>query len=65
VAKRIRSYAGADSELRLVVAELERDAAEVSAPMPAASLKEMHFRSYASAKMRMPDGTAFRRQRTD
>lgn len=65
VAKRIRSYAGTDAELRLVVAELERDSAEVAAPMPAASLKEMHFRSYASAKNRMPDGAAFRRPARD
>jgi len=33
----------------------------MAAPMPAAALKEMHFRSYASAKMRNLDGTAFRR----
>ena len=33
VAKRIRSYAGRDAEMRAVVAELERDASEVSAPM--------------------------------
>ena len=65
VAKRIRGYARSDVELKLVVAELERDAAEVAMPMPAASLKEMHFRSYASAKMRMPDGTAMRRPRPD
>ena len=63
VAKRIRGYAGTDAELRLVVAELERDAAEVAAPMPEPSLKEMHFRGYASAKNRMPDGTAFRRSK--
>jgi len=61
VAKRIRSYAGRDPEMRALVAELELDASNLSAPMPAAALKEMHFRSYASAKMRMPDGKAFRR----
>jgi Ca-activated chloride channel family protein len=62
VAKRIQSYAGHDSELRSIVAELERDSAEVAAPMPAASLKEMHYQSYAAARMRMPDGKAFKRQ---
>ena len=60
VAKRIRGYAGADTEMRAVVAELERDATEVAAPMPAASIKDMHFRAYASAKMRTVDGRAMR-----
>lgn len=60
VAKRIRGYAGADAEMRNVVAELERDATEVAAPMAAASLKTMHFRAYASAKMRSFDGKAVR-----
>ena len=60
VAKRIRAYAGADAEMRTVVAELERDATEVAAPMPAASIKDMHFRAYASAKMRTVDGRAMR-----
>ncbi len=60
VAKRIRGYAGADSEMRTVVAELERDATEVAAPMEAQSLKSMHFRAYASAKMRTMDGRARR-----
>jgi Ca-activated chloride channel family protein len=61
VAKRIRSYAGRDMEMRALIAELEDDAHNLSVAMPAAALKEMHFRSYASAKMRMPDGAAFRR----
>lgn len=61
VAKVIRSYAGRDPEMRALVAELERDASNLSVAMPAAALKEMHFRSYASAKMRMADGKAFRR----
>lgn len=59
--KRIRDYAGHDSELRAIVSELERDSTEVASPMPAKSLKEMHFRSYAASRMRMPDGKAFRR----
>ncbi len=36
VAKRIRTYAGHDPEMQSVVAELERDATEAAAPMPAA-----------------------------
>ena len=63
VAKRIRQYAGRDAEMRQIVAELERDSTELAAPMPAMALKEMHFQSYASAKFRMPNGTAFRRGR--
>jgi len=65
VSKRIRSYAGSDAEMRAVVAELERDASEVAAPMAAASLKEMHFRGYSSAKSRMVDGKALRRPNPD
>ena len=61
VAKRIRSYAGRDPQMRELIAELETEQSALAAPMPAAALKEMHFRSYASAKMRNLDGTAFRR----
>jgi Ca-activated chloride channel homolog len=61
VAKRIKGYAGRDTEMRQIVAELERDSAQLSAPMPAMALKEMHFKSYASAKFRNMNGTAFRR----
>ncbi len=60
VAKRIRSYAGGDAEMRYVVAELERDASQVAAPMAAESLKTMHFRAYASARMRSVEGKAMR-----
>ncbi|HUG48760.1 MAG TPA: VWA domain-containing protein [Candidatus Limnocylindria bacterium] len=60
VAKRIRGYAGSDAELRAVVAELERDASEVAAPMPAMALKQMHFSSYASARMRTVQGRVIR-----
>lgn len=61
VARRIRDYAGADAEMRAVVAELERDSAEVAAPMAPAARKSMHFASYASAKGRSFDGKAVRR----
>jgi Ca-activated chloride channel family protein len=61
VAKRIRAYAGRDPEMRALVAELETDSSTLAAPVAPAALKEMHFRSYASAKFRTPDGKAFRR----
>ncbi len=61
VAKRIRSYAGHDPEMRSLLASLETDASTLAAPMAPAALKEMHFRSYASAKMRSLDGKAIRR----
>src|SRR4051794_33382085 len=60
VAKRIRSYAGRDTQIRDVIAELERDAAEVAAPMPAAALKEMHYASYRRMNSRDIDGKALR-----
>jgi hypothetical protein len=62
VAKRIRSYAGRDTEMRSLIASLENDASTLSAPMPAAALKEMHFRSYNVARMRDFEGKALRRQ---
>jgi hypothetical protein len=61
VAKRIRSYAGRDAEMRALVAELEDDAQNLSVAMSPAELKRMHFASYTSARMRRPDGTASRR----
>ena len=64
VAKRIQGYAGRDAIMRALIDELELDGASLAAPMPAAALKEMHFRGYASAKMRNLDGTAFRRPRS-
>ncbi|HUR16155.1 MAG TPA: hypothetical protein VMZ33_02610, partial [Candidatus Limnocylindrales bacterium] len=61
VAKRIRSYAGRDTEMRNLIASLDADAQQLAAPMPAAALKEMHFRSYRSAKTRDEMGRAMRR----
>src|SRR3954451_16746327 len=63
VAKRIRSYAGRDPHMRAIVAELERDAIEVAAPMAASTLKEMHFASYNVAKSRSIEGKAIRDDR--
>jgi Ca-activated chloride channel homolog len=63
VAKRIRSYAGRDKEMRALIADLERDGMQLAAPMLEPSRKEMYFRSYAAAKSRNFDGTAFRKPR--
>jgi Ca-activated chloride channel family protein len=60
VAKRIRSYAGSDPEMRSLVSELQSRSAEVAAPMPEAARKQMYFASYAAARARMPDGKAVR-----
>jgi Ca-activated chloride channel family protein len=60
VAKRIRTYAGRDAELRGIIAELEQDAETMSVAMSAMDLKTTYFRSHASAKMRMPSGAAMR-----
>ena len=51
VAKRIRSYAGRDTMMRALIAELESDAQNLAAPMAAPALKEMHFASYAIAEV--------------
>jgi len=61
VAKRIRTYAGRDQLMRSLVSELESDAQNLAIPVAPAALKEMHFRSYAASRSRMPDGKAFRR----
>ena len=61
VAKRIRSYAGRDSEMRTLIASLEQDSEQLATPMAPAALKEMHFRSYQSAKTRDAMGRAMRR----
>ena len=60
VAKRIRSYAGRDPEMRALIGELESRVAEVAAPMPEASRKQMYFESYASVKSRDISGKALR-----
>jgi Ca-activated chloride channel family protein len=45
VARRIRGYAGDDPELRGLVDSLAREQAQLSAPMPAHALKELHYQS--------------------
>ncbi len=58
VAQRILTYGARDPEMRELVDELQLRVAEVAAPMPEASRKEMFFASYAAARSRMPDGKA-------
>ena len=60
VAKRIRGYAAGDLALGTLVAELERDATEMAAPMAAMELKERHFASYNVARTRTESGQARR-----
>ncbi len=60
VAKRIRSYAGRDSLMRGLVAQLDVEAEQLATPMAPAAAREMYFQSYASAKSRNLDGTALR-----
>ena len=63
VAKRIRSYAGRDSLMRGLVAQLDVEAEQLATPMAPAAAREMYFQSYASAKSRKLDGTALRRSK--
>ena len=60
VARRIREYAGRDSELRAIVAELERETEVLAAPMREFSRKELYFRSSNALRMRTLDGKAMR-----
>ena len=60
VAHRIRDYAGKDTELRAIVAELERETDLMAAPMPELSRKQRYFASSTMARMRTPDGLAMR-----
>ena len=60
VARRIRGYAGADPELRGLVAELERDLPEFAAAMPEMSRKQHHFASANLARTRDVHGRSVR-----
>jgi Ca-activated chloride channel family protein len=61
-AKRIRSYAGSDSRLRELVAELSAEAEQFAAPMAPLMLKEAHYASSTMARMRSPSGEAQRQR---
>lgn len=63
VAKRIRSYAGRDKEMRDLIALLERDATVLSAPMAEPSRKEMYFSAHASMRFRDLEGKAIKKPR--
>ena len=60
-AKRIRQYAGKDTELRELVTALEAEAQQFAAPMAAYALKEAHFDASNLARSRTATGTAMRR----
>jgi Ca-activated chloride channel family protein len=62
-AKRIRSYAGRDEQLRALVRELEAEGEQFAAPMPAMALKEAHWNSSLLARTRTVDGRAMRAPR--
>lgn len=51
-AKRIRRYAGSDAEMHSLVGELQAEAHRFAAPLPAASLKKVHFASANLARSR-------------
>jgi Ca-activated chloride channel family protein len=61
-AKRIRGYAGRDPEMRTLVSELESEANDFAAPMPAMALKSIHFSSSNLARSRDFAGKALRRK---
>jgi Ca-activated chloride channel family protein len=59
-ARRIRGYAGRDPELRAIVAELERQVAELSIPMMEMERKVMYSASSYALRSRLADGTAMK-----
>jgi Ca-activated chloride channel family protein len=60
-ARRIAQYAGADPELRAVIASLNERHDAYAQPMMAATSKAEHYASLNVAYMRSPDGKARRR----
>lgn len=58
VARRIRGYAADDPELNGLVLALEGEQEQLSMPMPAAALKDMHFRSSYAQRGRDTEGKA-------
>ena len=60
-AKRIRSYAGRDPELRTLVSELEAEAFVYAQPMVPRELKRRHFASANEARSRTELGAAIKR----
>jgi Ca-activated chloride channel family protein len=61
VSERIRSYAGSDGELRVIVAELRDDEDRLAREMRELDRKEMHFAASTALYCRTPEGRARRR----
>lgn len=57
-ARRMRSYANHDPEMRELAASLEQGSEELAAAMPMATLKEIHFQSGNLARFRDAEGKA-------
>jgi Ca-activated chloride channel homolog len=60
-AKRIRTYAGNDAELRSILRELEAEEGQFAAPMAPAMLKEAHYASANMARSRDAMGRSRKR----
>ena len=60
VRKRIAAYAGSDTELRKIAAELHEQAPAYAAPMAEMARKQRHYAASASLRMRTPDGKSMR-----
>ncbi len=56
VRKRVRAYAGSDTELNGLVSELSAEQYQYAAPMPEMARKERYFRSSNACRMRTEDG---------
>jgi len=61
VRERIRSYAGSDPEMRVVLTDLSQTARELGRQVDAMTLKRHHFASSAPLRMRTSEGKARRR----
>jgi Ca-activated chloride channel homolog len=60
-AKRIRSYAGSDPVMQVLIAELQAQESVLAAPMPEASRKSMHYASANLARSRGASGQSVKR----
>jgi len=61
VATRVRGYAGSDTELDAIIAQLEHDSATMAAPMMEVQRKQVYAASYNMARMRTDTGQATRK----
>lgn len=60
VRRRVERHAGADPDLRELVADLSSEATAYAAPMAEMDRKARHFRASAASRMRDPEGRARR-----